>query len=90
MTLPQAGAQAIPQQLCPALMYAPSKPGTGPMYGRASGGHGLIQAWTRSSSPTLSYSDDMPWNAIEAASTRLSLALHSSRKAPDFKSSVLM
>lgn len=42
IAFPQAGAHAMPQQLCPAFMYAPDHPDTFPMYGLASGGQGLI------------------------------------------------
>mmetsp|Transcript_8753 Transcript_8753/g.17341 ORF Transcript_8753/g.17341 Transcript_8753/m.17341 type:complete len:100 (-) Transcript_8753:1450-1749(-) len=31
IAIPHAGAHAIPQQLCPALMYPPRYPGTRPM-----------------------------------------------------------
>lgn len=51
MANPLTGAHRMPQQLCPAEIYAPRTCGTLPIIGKASGGHGRIHAWTISGSP---------------------------------------
>ena len=49
-------------------MYAPLTPGTAPMYGIASGGHGRMHAWVTSGSPARRF--DIVENESVAALTR--------------------
>lgn len=75
------------QQLCPALMKAPSHPSSSPMYGKASGGHGRIHAccFIR---PMFSYVEAMSRNDLMAASTLSMFGGQSPRNADCFNSFV--
>lgn len=102
IAFPQAGAQAMPltigisnvlpshwtyQQLCPALMNAPSHPSNRPMYGSASGGQGRIHACCFAR-PMVSYVLAISRKDSFAASTRSMFGGQSSRKADRFRSLV--
>lgn len=68
MALPLAGAQRMPQQLCPAEMYAPLVEPQGPIRGSASGATGRMQAWAFGSAAAKR--GLMARNAAVAAATR--------------------
>ena len=67
----------MPQQLVPAQTYALSS--TGPMMGRASGGHGRMHAPTLSGSPAAS--DVRLASAADPAATRSGFASTSEARA---------
>mmetsp|Transcript_21180 Transcript_21180/g.41210 ORF Transcript_21180/g.41210 Transcript_21180/m.41210 type:complete len:210 (+) Transcript_21180:949-1578(+) len=76
MARPVTGPHRMPQQLCPAAMYALSVPGICPRYGIASGGHGRMHAccWSLDRAANLAIAP----KELSAALTRAGSAVISS------------